>query len=66
LGKDLGEEEGKVGGIFELSVTQGNSGAGVDLSGLIWIKPRVLGVKWFSRKPFIKSDLKIEQNLNNS
>ena len=42
---NLGEEEGKVRGIFELSVTQGTSGAGVDLSGLIWIKPRVLGAK---------------------
>jgi hypothetical protein len=41
-----------VGGIFELSVTQGNSGARVDLSGLNWIKPRVLGVNYFSRKPF--------------
>jgi hypothetical protein len=46
-----------LGGIFELSVTQGNSGAGVDLSGLIWIKPRVLGVNWFSRKPFNISNL---------
>jgi hypothetical protein len=44
-GKNLGEEEGKVRGIFELSVAQGNSGAGVDLSGLIWFKPRVLGAK---------------------
>jgi hypothetical protein len=34
-GKDLGEEEGKVRGLFELSPTQGNSGAGVDLCGLI-------------------------------
>jgi hypothetical protein len=34
-GKDLGEEEGKVRGLFEPSATQGNSGAGVDLCGLI-------------------------------
>jgi hypothetical protein len=40
-----------------MSVTQGNSGAGVEMSGLIWIKPRVLGVNCFSRKPFNISNL---------
>jgi hypothetical protein len=34
-GRDLREEEIEVRGIFELSVTQGNSGAEVEMSGLI-------------------------------
>jgi hypothetical protein len=38
-------------------VTQANSGAGVEMSGLIWNEPRVLGVNWFSRKPFNISNL---------
>jgi hypothetical protein len=38
-------------------VTQGNSGAGVEMSGLVWINPRVLGVNCFSRKPFNISNL---------
>jgi hypothetical protein len=34
-GRDLGEEEGKARGFCALSVTQGNSSAGVEMNGLI-------------------------------
>jgi hypothetical protein len=55
-GRTSGKKKERSGG-FELSVTQGNSGAGVEVSGLIWNEPRVLGVNWFSRKPFNISNL---------
>jgi hypothetical protein len=55
-GRTSGKKKERSGG-FELSVTQGTSGAGVEMSGLIWNKPRVLGVNWFSRKPFNNSNL---------
>jgi hypothetical protein len=50
-------------GLFELSVTQGNSGSGVELSGLIQFKPRDLGVNCFSRKLLFKSVFKLNRDF---